>query len=84
MDDDLVASFIGITAASESQAIQMLEATGFNLEEAIELFFAAGGDMGGGAGGGPSASAPQQAAGDPFAGLGQHDDDEALARRLQQ
>ena len=75
--DDLVANFVGITGAAESQALQMLEATGFNLEEAIELFFAAGGDVGPG----PSAGAAAPAF--PAESNGQPEDDEALARRLQ-
>ena len=79
--DDLVASFVSITDASESQALQMLEATGFNLEEAIELFFAAGGDVGGAAGGAPAAVPAPTSAG-PSAGF--QEDDAALARRLQE
>jgi hypothetical protein len=75
MEDDLVASFCGITGATESQALQTLEATGYNLQEAIELFFAAGGDLGSG----PPAAAPPAAAN--F--MEEPEDDEALARRLQ-
>jgi UBA-like domain len=75
--DDLVANFVGITGSTESQALQMLEATAFSLEEAIELFFAAGGDVGSGA---PAAAA---AAPLPTDFGKEHEDDEALARRLQ-
>ena len=75
--DDLVANFVGITGAGESQALQMLEATGFNLQEAVELFFAAGGDFGANPpAGGAAAGLPAELNGEP-------EDDEALARRLQ-
>lgn len=69
--DDLMASFVAVTGAPEAQALQMLESTGFDLEQAVGLFFAVGE-----AGGAPApAAAPSAAA---------HEDDEALARRLQQ
>ncbi|GLC38061.1 hypothetical protein PLESTM_000679800 [Pleodorina starrii] len=46
---DLVAEFISITGSDDGTAIQMLEAANFNLEEAVQLFFAAEGHVGGGA-----------------------------------
>lgn len=78
MEDDDLANFVGITGATESQALQMLEATGFNLQEAIELFFAAGGDVG-------AAVPPAGAAAAPLSAefMDEPEDDEALARRLQ-
>jgi hypothetical protein len=72
MDDEALASFVAVTGASEAEAAQMLEATNGSLQEAVELFFAAG------AGGGGAAAAGAPAAGAPG------EDDEALARRLQQ
>jgi UBX domain-containing protein 7 len=39
MDDEQVAQFTGITAATESQAEQYLRLTEGNLEQAIQLFF---------------------------------------------
>jgi hypothetical protein len=74
--DDPVAAFLAVTGATEAQAVQMLEATNYSLQDAVELFFAAGGDLGGGA---PTAAAAQglDAAGPPpLVG------DEEMARRL--
>jgi hypothetical protein len=64
---ELVASFIAFTGADEQAAQQMLEATGFDLEQAVSLYYAAGPS---GAGGAPEAALPPM------------EDDEALARRL--
>ena len=75
-NDENVANFVAITGASVAQALQMLEVTGFNLEQAIELHFAAGVDAdAGGAGGAPPMLAPPE---EPA-----YESDEALARRLQ-
>lgn len=63
-----LAEFCAVTQASKAQAIPILEACGYQLEAAIELFFAAG---------------PTDIANPPPA-LHQPEDDEALARRLQQ
>ena len=67
---EAVANFVAITGADEAAALSMLEATGYQLEAAVNLFFASG-DAGGGGG---------AAAGDMPA----FEDDEALARRLHQ
>jgi len=82
MEDDDLANFVGITGATESQALQMLEATGFNLQEAVELFFAAGGDVGAAA---PATAPAAAAAAAPLPAdfMEEPVDDEALARRLQ-
>lgn len=71
--DDAVANLMAITGADEPQAVLMLEATGYSLQDAVDLFFAAGGDLGGGAA--PAA---------PLAAPHEPEDDEALARRLDQ
>jgi UBA-like domain len=67
---DDVSQFCAVTAATEAEAINMLEATNYDLQSAIELFFAAGTDVGSGSAG-PSIPAPAP-------------DDEALARQLQE
>ncbi|EFJ41718.1 hypothetical protein VOLCADRAFT_98325 [Volvox carteri f. nagariensis] len=63
---DLVANFMAITGADDGVAIQMLEAANFNLEDAVQLFFAAegnvGGDQGAGAGGGSGGGDQRNAA----------------------
>ena len=71
-NSEVVASFMAITGADEAAALATLEATGFELEAAINLHFAGAGaqEEGAGAGGG--------------AGLPPLEDDEAMARRLQQ
>ena len=81
MNDDLVANFVAVTGSDESQAISMLEATGYSLEEAVQLFFAAGPQEPA-----PSTRPPSSPLGGAAAGGGGHhdDDDEAFARRLQQ
>jgi hypothetical protein len=73
--DETLANFTAITGATESQALQMLEATGYSLEQAVELYFAAGGDVG--VSTGPAAPSL------PAAFNAEPEDDEALARRLQ-
>ncbi len=65
--------FVGITGADEVTALQMLSTTDFQLEQAINLFFAAD-QHGPGQSSGGSASA---AAAAPAL------DDEELARQLQ-
>lgn len=67
---EAVANFVAITGADEAAALSMLEATGYQLEAAVNLFFASG-DAGG-------------AGSDVGAGLPGIQDDEALARRLQE
>jgi hypothetical protein len=58
MDAESVANFVGITGASDEQAVQMLSMTDGNLEQAINIFFAgAMDDVGGGGGGGGDSSA---------------------------
>lgn len=42
--DDILASFMAVTGGSEESAVQMLEATDFQLQDAIDLFFAVGGN----------------------------------------
>lgn len=66
---EAVANFVAITGADEGAALAMLEATGYNLEQAVQLHFAA---------------AAGDAGGIPDAALAPTEDDEALARRLQQ
>lgn len=74
--DDTVANFLVITGATEAQALQMLEATGYQLQDAVELFFAAGPDQVGNAT--TTAAAGTNRGADPIP----IEDDEALARRL--
>ena len=45
-ENDMIASFVGVTDADVDTARQMLTATDFKLEEAINLFFASGGGSG--------------------------------------
>lgn len=66
---EAVANFVAITGADEAAALQMLQATGYQLEEAVNLFFATGD-----AGGAAAARSMQP----------EFEDDEALARRLQE
>eukprot|EP00897_Mesotaenium_endlicherianum_P006476 jgi/Mesen1/5857/ME000298S05118 len=40
----ILANFIDITGANDDVAMQMLQATDFKLEEAVQLFFAGGHD----------------------------------------
>lgn len=68
MADDEIASFCAVTGADDDVAHQMLEATGNDLESAINLYFAAGA---------PGVSAPG-ARTEPEQAF----DDEALARHL--
>jgi hypothetical protein len=42
--DDILASFMAVTGGTEENALQMLEATDFQLQDAIDLFFAVGGN----------------------------------------
>ncbi|KAL4431383.1 hypothetical protein ABPG75_006639 [Micractinium tetrahymenae] len=70
---EAVANFVAITGADEATALQMLEATGYQLEGAVNLFFATGEAGGAGGAGGPGAA--------PLPAM---EDDEALARRLQE
>lgn len=65
--EEAVANFVAITGADEAAALAMLEATGYNLEAAVNLHFASGGEAGGG-----------------DVDMPAFEDDEALARRLQQ
>ncbi|GLI69181.1 hypothetical protein VaNZ11_013750 [Volvox africanus] len=69
---DVVANFMAITGADDAVAIQMLEAVNFNLEEAVQLFFASEGNAGvdhgpGPAAGGSASAGPRGGAG----GVGQ-------------
>ena len=43
MSDDAVAQFMAITSSEVDTAQQYLQAADFNIEQAIELFFASGG-----------------------------------------
>lgn len=58
MDDDaaraeVLQQFLSITGSDEGIALNVLENTNWNLEEAVNLFFATGGEgLGGGGGGG--------------------------------
>ncbi|BDA49565.1 UBX domain-containing protein 7 [Coccomyxa sp. Obi] len=58
--DDVVANFIDITGADHATAQSLLEATNYDLEQAVGLFFATHGDTGGAASGSavPKPSAP--------------------------
>lgn len=47
MNDDNVSQFCTVTGADVSKALQVLEATDFNVQDAIELFFASGEGLGG-------------------------------------
>lgn len=40
-EQEAVANFLAITGSDETTAHGMLEATGYNLEQAVNLFFAA-------------------------------------------
>jgi len=93
MDDDLVAQFTSITGATADRASQYLTVSDGNLEQAIQLFFESGGvDMGESVSDAPRA--PSGAASNPVAlddddddemsGTHSAEDDEAMARRLQQ
>lgn len=69
MADDKVSEFCTVTGADVPKAVQILQATDFNLQEAIELYFASGEGQKGGvaeAGGPPGMS------------------DEALAKQMQE
>jgi len=81
-NDETVANFVAITGASDSDAIQHLEATNFDISAAVELFFAAAGGGGeqGDANQGPAAGGAGGAPSHPDSGFV---DDESLARRLQ-
>lgn len=46
-DDQKVSQFCAVTGADVSKALQVLQATEFNLQDAIELFFASGEGQGG-------------------------------------
>ncbi len=51
-DGDLVANFLAITGcADDAAAVQWLEAANFSLEDAVNLYFAADGNLGGHGGG---------------------------------
>ena len=65
--DEALVNFISITGADEAMASNILEACGFQLHQAIELFFASADPQGNAAGPAPAA----------------HLDDEQLARQLQ-
>lgn len=96
MDDELIANFTAITSATPERARQYLTLTDSNLEQAIQLFFDSdGADMGAALPQQPAQSAPQPASrrytednngvvtidsDDDMA----YEDDEAMARRLQQ
>lgn len=80
--DEQVANFIAVTGATEVQAFQMLEATGHDLEHAVQLFFAAGGDVGSGAGATDQGAGPSSSEAAPH--NHHHNDDEAFARQLEQ
>ena len=71
-NSEAVANFMAITGADEAAALAILEATGFELEAALNLHFAGAGALEGGGGGGGGAGLP------PL------EDDEAMARRLHQ
>ncbi|KAG2448168.1 hypothetical protein HYH02_006753 [Chlamydomonas schloesseri] len=77
---DLIANFLAITGADEGVAIQCLEAANFNLEEAVNLFFAADGHFGGGGGAGGARGGAAGGAGGGGAGHGgAMDEDEVRA-----
>lgn len=97
MDDDTVAQFTAITNATPERAKQYLTVSDFDLEQAIQLYFESGGvDMGGAAGelpastsiGGGGANNPIAIDGDDddedLVGRPSIEDDEAMARRMQE
>jgi len=100
MDDDTIAQFTSITNATPGKAKQYLTVSDFDLEQAIQLYFESGGvDMGGAATdtsastntaeGGGGASNPitiddDDDDDDNLAGRPSVEDDEAMARRMQQ
>ena len=98
MDDDTVAQFTSITNATADRAKQYLTVSDFDLEQAIQLYFESGGvDMGGAAterstsndvaGGGasnPIAIDDDDGIDDHLTGRPSFEDDEAMARRIQQ
>lgn len=71
-NSEAVANFMAITGADETAALATLEATGFELEAAINLHFAGAAAQEGGGGVAGGAGPPPPA------------DDEAMARRLYQ
>jgi hypothetical protein len=81
MNDDLIATFVAVTGSTEDQATQMLQATNYELEEAVSLFYAAGME-------GEEGTHAEAAAGGPSSArmpdLQEDEDDEAIARRLQE
>jgi len=93
MDDDLLTQFTSITGASADRATQYLTVSDGILEQAIQLFFESGGvDMGEAVS--DASRAPAGAVSNPVAlddddddemtGTHSAEDDEAMARRLQQ
>jgi len=97
MDDDTIAQFTSITNATPEKAKQYLTVSDFDLEQAIQLYFESGGvDMGGAAtetststnlgGGGVSnpIAIDDDDDDDDLAGRPSVEDDEAMARRMQQ
>lgn len=86
-DGDLVANFMAITGADDETAIRVLEAANFELEQAVNLFFAAEPhmDAGGSAGhrnaggAGPHQDGGSAGAARPYADFGGHDGDDVRA-----
>lgn len=95
MADSNVAEFVAFTDSSEERARQYLTVCNDDLQQAIQLYFESdGADLGGGMGGAPApAGASSGAANNPISiddedddipGRPSMEDDEAMARRLQQ
>lgn len=97
MDDDTIAQFTSITKATPERAKQYLTVSDFDLEQAIQLYFESGGvDMGGaatdtsttntagGGGAGNPITIDDDDDDDDLGGRPSVEDDEAMARRMQQ
>ncbi|GIZ49226.1 hypothetical protein CKM354_001226100 [Cercospora kikuchii] len=92
-NDADIATFTAFTSGTPEQAQRFLQLTDNNVEQAVELFFS-NPDLGSGSGAGVNASAPTTARDDPITidsddedePRPQHnvEDDEAMARRLQE
>jgi len=96
MDEENVLNFTAITSCDPEKAAQYLRLTDNNLEQAIQLFFDSPNlDLGGGSAQNPSTAQPSSSRNDPitidsdedmsdYNPAHQAQDDEAMARRLQE
>jgi hypothetical protein len=72
--DETLQEFLAITDANEAKALQMLESCDWNLQQAVELFFATSGGDGGAGGAGGGGAGPSDNWGGGGGGLGDDDD----------